>query len=157
MPVNLLSAGGGTTTLTTASSASNFTVTIPASTGTMLTTANLPASLSTASGSAPSYSARAWVNFNGTGTPAIRASGNVSSITDNGTGIYTINFTNSMPDTSYCTNVTAQETAGDDDSWARVASIDVLNTSSVTVFTFDMRSVGPARYDVEGVHVSVHR
>ena len=60
-----------------------------------------PAALSTASGSAPSYSARAWVNFNGTGTVGIRASGNVSSITDNGTGDYTINFTTSMPDADY--------------------------------------------------------
>jgi hypothetical protein len=57
--------------------------------------------LSTASGSAPSYSARAWVNFNGTGAVAIRASGNVTSITDNGTGNYTVNFTTAMPDTNY--------------------------------------------------------
>ena len=46
-----------------------------------------------ASGEAPIYACRAWVNFNGTGTVAIRASGNVSSITDNGTGDYTVNFT----------------------------------------------------------------
>jgi len=59
--------------------------------------------LTTASGSAPSYSARAWVNFNGTGTVAIRASGNVTSITDNGTGDYTINFTTAMADANYCT------------------------------------------------------
>ena len=58
-------------------------------------------SLTTASGSAPSYSARAWVNFNGTGTVAIRASGNVSSITDNGTGFYTVNFATAMPDANY--------------------------------------------------------
>jgi hypothetical protein len=57
--------------------------------------------LTTASGSAPSYSARAWVNFNGTGTVAIRASGNVSSITDNGVGDYTVNFTTAMPDADY--------------------------------------------------------
>ena len=44
---------------------------------------------------------RAWVNFNGTGTVAIRASFNVSSITDNGTGDYTINFTNALPDANY--------------------------------------------------------
>ena len=50
------------------------------------------ASLSTASGSAPSYSARAWVNFNGTGTVGIRASGNISSISDLGTGNYDVNF-----------------------------------------------------------------
>jgi hypothetical protein len=47
------------------------------------------------------YGCRAWVNFNGTGTPAIRASGNVSSITDNGTGDYTVNFTTAMPDANY--------------------------------------------------------
>ena len=46
-------------------------------------------------------SARAWVNFNGTGTVAIRASYNVSSITDNGTGDYTVNFTNAMVDANY--------------------------------------------------------
>jgi hypothetical protein len=53
------------------------------------------------SGSAPIYGARAWVNFNGTGTVAIRASGNVSSITDNGTGDYTVNFTTAMPDANF--------------------------------------------------------
>ena len=53
------------------------------------------------SGSAPIYGARAWVNFNGTGTVAIRASGNVSSITDNGTGDYTVNLTTAMSDASY--------------------------------------------------------
>lgn len=46
-------------------------------------------------------SAKAWVNFNGTGTVAIRASGNVSSITDNGVGNYTVNFTTLMPDANY--------------------------------------------------------
>jgi hypothetical protein len=65
-------------------------------------------SLTTASGSAPSYSARAWVNFNGTGTVAIRASGNVSSITDGGTGIYTVNFTTAMPDANYSPQVAVQ-------------------------------------------------
>jgi hypothetical protein len=45
--------------------------------------------------------AKAWVNFNGTGTPAIRSSFNVSSITDNGTGDYTVNFTTAMPNANY--------------------------------------------------------
>ena len=75
--------------------------------GNITPTNNLTAtSLTTASGSAPSYSARAWVNFNGTGTLAIRDSGNVSSITDNGNGNYTINFSANMPDTNYCVNGT---------------------------------------------------
>ena len=50
---------------------------------------------------AVAYGCRAWVNFNGTGTVAIRASGNVTSITDNDTGDYTINFTTAMPDANY--------------------------------------------------------
>ncbi len=54
-----------------------------------------------ASGSAPVYAWRAWVNFNGTGTVVIRASGNVSSITDNGVGVYTVNFATAMLDTNY--------------------------------------------------------
>jgi hypothetical protein len=68
-----------------------------------------------ASGSAPIYACRAWVNFNGAGTVAIRASGNVSSITDNGTGDYTINFDTAMPDANYssvCSTATTVNTDG---------------------------------------------
>jgi hypothetical protein len=59
------------------------------------------ASVPTVSGTAPLYMCRAWVNFNGTGTVAIRGSGNVSSITDSGLGIYAVNFTTAMADTNY--------------------------------------------------------
>ena len=45
--------------------------------------------------------AKAWVNFNGVGTVAIRESGNVSSIADNQTGAYTVNFTTAMTDANY--------------------------------------------------------
>lgn len=62
--------------------------------------------------SIPSYSARAWVNFNGTGTVAIRASGNVSSITDNGTGDYTVNFTTAMPDANYSMSASTNSNNG---------------------------------------------
>jgi hypothetical protein len=51
--------------------------------------------------------AKAWVNFNGTGTVAIRAAFNVSSITDNGTGDYTVNFTTALADTNYVFSGTA--------------------------------------------------
>lgn len=60
-----------------------------------------------ATGTAPIYACRAWVNFNGTGTVAIRGSGNVSSITDNGVGDYTVNFTTAMPDNNYSFNGTS--------------------------------------------------
>lgn len=64
-----------------------------------------------ASGVAPVYACRAWVNFNGTGTVAIRASGNVSSITDNGTGDYTVNFTNALQDANYATVISGNGTS----------------------------------------------
>ena len=63
--------------------------------------------------SATAYGCRAWVNFNGTGTVAIRASGNVSSITDNGTGDYTVNFTTAMSDANYSATGSSGTTASD--------------------------------------------
>jgi acetylglutamate kinase len=60
----------------------------------------------------PAYQCRAWVNFDGTGTVAIRASGNVSSITDNGTGDYTVNFTSAMPDIDYATVAVTASSSG---------------------------------------------
>ena len=57
------------------------------------------------------YTCKAWVNFNGTGTVAIRASGNVSSITDNGTGDYTVNFTTAMIDANYSAVVLGSSSA----------------------------------------------
>ena len=56
---------------------------------------------------ATAYGCRAWVNFNGTGTVAIRESKNVSSITDNAIGDYTVNFTTAMPDVNYAGVVSA--------------------------------------------------
>lgn len=70
--------------------------------------------------SAIAYGCRAWVNFNGTGTVAIRASGNVTSITDNGTGDYTVNFTTAMPDANYapvCGTSPAIAVSGTAGSW----------------------------------------
>jgi hypothetical protein len=87
-----LTAGGSQVLLVTASGS---TVT-----GTESVSGNL--SFNSGYGSAAvAYGCRAWVNFNGTGTVAIRASGNVTSITDNGVGDYTMNFTTAMPDVNY--------------------------------------------------------
>jgi hypothetical protein len=104
--------------------------------------------LSTASGSAPSYSARAWVNFNGTGTVAIRASGNVSSITDNGTGAYTVNFTNAMPDVNYCA-------LGLGYLWWITSGPVARTTSSFNLNTFSSGTF--ANTDQEFVNVAVFR
>ena len=74
------------------------------------TISNLAGTASTSSDNVINGSAKAWVNFNGTGTVAIRASYNVSSITDNGTGDYTVNFTNALPDANYAFTVGQQFT-----------------------------------------------
>jgi hypothetical protein len=92
--------GNGTFTIASPNSNSDRILNLPDSAGT-LATAESTLTQFNASGSAPVYACRAWVNFNGTGTVAIRASGNVSSITDRGTGAYTINFTTAMPDANY--------------------------------------------------------
>lgn len=73
--------------------------------------------------------AKAWVNFNGTGTVAIRASYNVSSITDNGTGIYTVNFTTAMPDASYTTFVNSEF---DGFFWADTPSLTTSTTVKIS-------------------------
>ena len=84
------------------------------------------------------YSCRAWVNFNGTGTVAIRASGNVSSITDNGTGDYTVNLTTAMPDINYAAHFSADgtnpvATANESDATTRtVSAIRMITGTSTT-------------------------
>jgi hypothetical protein len=101
-----------------------------------LTTPNIDsAQFATVSGTAPIYPCRAWVNFNGTGTVAIRASGNVSSITDNGTGNYTVNFTTAMPDANFTTVVSTGEQVNAADV-NRVAGVNNYATTLVRVNTF---------------------
>ena len=114
--------------------------------------------LTTASGSAPSYSARAWVNFNGTGTVAIRASGNVSSITDNGTGNYTVNFTTAMPDANYVVTALADFTLGTDGLPFVAANSDGTSGSKTTT-AFGITSFIPSfsLSDVQGMYISVFR
>ena len=51
------------------------------------------------------FTAKAWVDFNGTGTVAIRESGNVSSITDISTGCYHVNFATALPDANYAVSL----------------------------------------------------
>lgn len=92
----------GEITISSPAVAGTNTLTLPAETGTLSTYTDSDAlSLFNASGSAPVYACRAWVNFKGTGTVAIIGSGNVSSITDNAVGLYTLNFTTSLPDGNY--------------------------------------------------------
>jgi hypothetical protein len=76
-------------------------ISISGGTGAVTVTNSNPNQLTTTTGSPAYYGARAWVNFNGTGSVSIRASVNVSSISDNGTGDYTVNYSTAMPDGNY--------------------------------------------------------
>lgn len=108
--------------------------------------------LTTASGSAPSYSARAWVNFNGSGVVAIRASGNVSSITDNSTGNYTINFATAMPDANFSIQGFAAATS-QSGNIAITGPNPVYATGSINIV---VRS-GAGVLDADWVNLSVFR
>jgi hypothetical protein len=92
-----------------------------------------------ASGSAPIYACRAWVNFSGTSSPGtIRASGNVSSVTRNATGDFTINFTTAMQDANYAIVATSAD-SGTTNIWnnqaATSASAGYMTASSVRIAT----------------------
>jgi hypothetical protein len=103
---------------------------------------------------ATAYACRAWVNFNGTGTVAIRGSGNVTSITDNGTGAYTVNFSNAMPDANYCTNATGTHDGGAYVAWGTVANDTPPTTSAVRV---DFLNASSTTADVSFAQVSIIR
>lgn len=105
------------------------------------------------------YGCRAWVNFNGTGTVAIRASANVSSITDNAVGNYTVNFTIAMPDTNY-----AMLTAGNGSTASDPATTNALigqcsnttqNTGDCTVK--NLYGTGGTAFDVAKICVAIFR
>ena len=97
----------GTVTVSAPAVAGTRTITLPAATGTAILedgSNNLQMNSGFGS-SATAYGCRAWVNIDGTGTVGINASGNVSSITDAATGIYTVNFASAMPDTNFSVSV----------------------------------------------------
>ena len=108
-----------------------------------------------ASGSAPIYACRAWVNFNGTNTVAIRGSGNVSSITDNGTGDYTVNFTTAMEDANYVVVLGGKSSVGDD-GFVQIKYNPNPTTEAVRLITGGVRNVlSPS--DIPYVNVAIFR
>ena len=79
--------------------------------------------------------ATAWVNFDGSGTVSIRDQLNVSSITDNGTGNYTVNFSTALADANYSATFTSRRAATNDDSLCRIARTGTYSTAGVQVLT----------------------
>ena len=119
------------------------------------------AQIPTISGTAPLYMCRAWANFDGTGTVAIRASGNVSSITDGGVGIYTVNFTTAMPDANYNSTIGYVSTALVPSASTASPTVDIssYSTSGVSLRAYTYLGTGnDSTYaDFSTVCVSVFR
>jgi hypothetical protein len=102
---------------------------------------------------ATAYGCRAWVNFNGTGTPARRGWGNVNSITDNGVGDYTVNFASSMPDANYA----AIATCSNDSSGFNIpGSVSITNQTTAGV-QLQVRDSGGGNVDRTIVTCAVFR
>ena len=102
---------------------------------------------------ATAYGCRAWVNFNGTGTVAIREDGNVSSITDNGVGDYTVNFTTAMPDANYCAaGFTGSGTVTTSNVWGYYAA-----APTTSAFRLATGSSAGANVDHSNVAVAIFR
>ena len=96
--------------------------------------------------------AKAWVNFNGTGTVAIRASFNVSSITDNGTGDYTVNFTTAMANVNYAVLITGKRPTGSTEFPGCFST--TLNVGSVQI---GVVQPGVSFYDSAEISVAIFR
>jgi len=152
--------GSGIFTIASPNSNTNRTLTLPDETGTFLTsggaisgsTGSFTGNLSFNSGygsAAVAYGCRAWVNFNGTGTVAIRGSGNVTSITDGGTGEYTVNLTTAMPDANYAAVITCADGGN-----GIVAASRTLTTTSCGI---GITNATVGRVDSATVSVSIFR
>jgi hypothetical protein len=150
--------GTGVFSLEAPNSNVDRTLNLPDEAGTLATVENLPAGytdsdaldLFNVTGTAPVYACRAWVNFDGNGSLPIRGSGNVSSITDRGTGQYTVNFATAMTDDDYATVATSSR----DKSTSQVG-IFIENYFPTAV---EVREIaGTTFYDVETVNVTVFR
>jgi len=135
-------AAGSATNATLATTATLATLATLATTATLATLATLATSaskLTTASGSAPSYSARAWVRFDGTGTigtnQTITGSGNVTSVFKNADGDYTITFTTAMPNANYAVSATGSNTKIAGGNRALMAKDGSFTTTTVDIFS----------------------
>lgn len=149
-----------------AATATNATNAVNATNSTNATNATTSAScsgnsstatqLTTASGSAPSYSARAWANFNGTGAigsnASIRGQGNIASVFKNATGDYTVTFVTAMPNANYSVVFGTQRGTANNGVFASVKFDSTMTTTSFTIAVVD---TGANYNDALGVFFTV--
>jgi hypothetical protein len=105
--------------------------------------------------------AKAWVNFNGTGTVAIRAQYNVSSITDNGVGQYTVNFATALADANYSIVATQGGTTTASAPVSLTANLSATNTESAPTTTscrlLANSQFNNTAYDIQYANVAIFR
>ena len=102
--------------------------------GTIKSVSSAPPVFQNTSGTEKGQLAKAWVNFNGAGTVAIRDDFNVSTIGDNGTGDYTVNFSNSFSNVNYCSTVSNGTTTGG--RYGIIADSDGKGTDNARFYSF---------------------
>jgi hypothetical protein len=155
MPVRLNGSTSGYSELSAPAVAGNNTITLPTGNGTagQHLQGDGAGALSWGVGvSSDSQLCKAWVNFNGTGTVAIRASYNVSSITDNGTGDYTVNFTTAMADANYAFASLVGSTLGGTDQFGSRIKAAPTTTSLNVASTY-----GNMFYDIAYFGIAIFR
>jgi hypothetical protein len=97
---------------------------------------------------------KAWVNFNGTTSPGtIRSSYNVSSVTKNGTGDYTVNFATPMADANYSLNISTSRDGSPQGNIVNSPVIETLGTSSCRVITYAYGSYNYGDHIINGVNI----
>jgi hypothetical protein len=147
----------GTATIAVPAAAGTTTLTLPASNGTVIIS-NASGNIQFNSGYgsvATAYGCRAWVNFNGSGGTSVRGSGNVSSVTYNAAGDYTVNFTTTLVDANYATAVTSDGNLGANQSiTAGLYAGGTYSTAAVRVLVF---LNGTGGFDRGFVCVSIFR
>lgn len=185
MSLKLNSSGGGSVTLSEPTTASNRTVNIPDADTTLVgtnvaqtltnktltapsvdvikSTTTSPPTIQNSAGTEIGTLCRAWVNFNGS-TAAIRASFNVSSVTRNGTGDYTVNFSSALPDVNYAPSIqrggaTSTGSGGTGVGTDVPSALVTISTSSLRIacFTYVGSNNGRSYADDTYVNVSIFR
>jgi hypothetical protein len=133
MPISI--AGSGTITGISAGGLPDDCITTADIAAGAITDAKVNASAAIADSKLSGTTCKAWVNFNGTGAVAISASGNVSSITDNGTGDYTVNFTTALVDANFSAvvGIGGDSTSAGNGAWAQ--RIRSRTTSNIRLWT----------------------
>ena len=129
------------------------------SVGTLQSSTTSPPTINNSAGTAIGTFCRAWVNLNGTGTPAGRASFNVFSITDNAAGDYTVTFTTAMPDANYAVTGTSQFSVSTEVPRVVVIPTHLATptTSAVRIVTRGGSATSGTGSDVDYVFVAIFR